>query len=129
MQMHNSAQAISVLTQPAGMDTYNTDVPGKLRWFEPGSSEYQSWVEQRSKFIKEIDTGTSEGKEILSDILDSLLESEIPSGIISTILVFLKITKSARTMHKRRQIWYKVIDAVPLFFMRMACKSTTLLRA
>ena len=94
------------------METYNTDVPGNLRWFDPGSDKYQSWVDQRNNFMKEIDKETPGGKELLNDILDSLLESEIPSGILSTISVALKITRNARNMHKRKQIWYKVIDAV-----------------
>ena len=46
---------ITLPPQPPGTEGYNTAVPGKLKWFEPGSEDYTKWVSQRSEFIKEID--------------------------------------------------------------------------
>lgn len=94
------------------VERYNTDVPGKLKWFEPGSQEYQDWVSQRATFIRDIDPEGQTGKAILDDILDSILDSEIPTGLVGALAKFVKVTRNARTLHKRRQIWYKVVDAV-----------------
>ncbi|HDL01904.1 MAG TPA: hypothetical protein ENH23_06700 [candidate division Zixibacteria bacterium] len=88
------------------------DVPGKLDWFQKGSSEYQEWVAQRNGFIQAIDSETELGQEIRNDILDCILESELPVSMIGILASYIKITKMARTICKRKQIWFKVIDAI-----------------
>lgn len=112
MQFQNDKQLITVPTQPPGVAGYKIDVPGKLKWFESGSEEYHNWVTQHNQFIKEIDIETEGGREILTDILDSLLESEIPTGIFGAISVALKLGKKARMMLKRRQLYRNVIDGL-----------------
>lgn len=110
--MSDNSQIIPVATQPARVETYNADLPGKLQWFEPGSKDYQAWVTQRAEFMGEIDAEKESGKLILNDILDSILESEIPTGLVGAVANAIKITSKARILHKRRQTWYKVVDAV-----------------
>lgn len=112
MQISDNTEILTATSAVMQEKPYKTDLPGKLKWFESGSEEYQNWVSQRSQFIKEIDKDTASGKEILNDILDSLLESDIPTTIVSGISAALKITKKARSNYKRRQIWYKTIDAI-----------------
>jgi hypothetical protein len=83
MQMQNDNDPTALVpTQPEEMLRY-TDVPGRLKWFEQGSPEHQNWIEQRTEFIKSIDANTAEGQTIQNDIVDTLVESEIPTGLIS----------------------------------------------
>ena len=107
-----TASPITLPQHPSGAERYDTDVPGKLKWFEPGNEDYTNWVTQRTEFIKEIDAETKDGNEILADILDAVLESEVPTGLINVIATSLKIGKKARVIHKRRQLWRNVINAV-----------------
>lgn len=109
MQFQNS---LPIPQQPDAVAGFNKSVPGKLNWFEPGSDEYGRWAAQRSQFIREIDTETEAGKEVLMDIFDTLIESEVPTGLISIISTSLKISKKARMLHKRRKLWQDVICAV-----------------
>ena len=97
---------------PAKGDALGVAVPGRLRWFEKGSPDYQNWVSEQKKFITKIEMDSQEGEEIFNDIVDGILESEVPSGILSAILAALKITKTAQLKRKRRQIWRKVVNYI-----------------
>jgi hypothetical protein len=110
--MSDSGHLIPAANPVTTVDRYDTEVPGKLKWFEPGAKEYQDWVSQRATFIGEIDPEGESGRAILNDMLDTILDSEVPTGLMGALTTFVKATKTARTLHKRRKIWYKVVDAV-----------------
>lgn len=95
---------------PAGTSVIPRDVPGRLTWFEPTSPEHQQWVQQRESFLRYIDAASSTGKAVLEDLIDGLLEGELPTGILS----LLKFTATARKAHKRRQVWRSVVQQIML---------------
>ena len=69
---------------PAKGDALGVAVPGRLRWFEKGSPDYQNWVSEQKKFITKIEMDSQEGEKIFNDIVDGTLFSVIKVQIFST---------------------------------------------
>lgn len=109
MAKSNSTAALVHIPPDTSVIPYSTEVPGNLEWFDRSRSEYVEWYEQLERFLDDINPEKPGGKLILDDVLDSILKSEMPTGIVSGLLTTFRVTQSARRVYKRREIWNKVV--------------------
>ncbi len=93
-------------------DRVEIEVPGKLNWFKQGTPEHQRWCNEWEKFLKYIKEDSKEGNEIISDILDGILGSEVPTGVLHGISIALKNIKKGRSKRIKRKTWRNIVTHI-----------------
>lgn len=90
--------------------------------------DYQHYLSKREKLLNIIRKNSAGIAPVVDDIVDLLLDSEIPTGTIGAITTFFKIAKKARKNQKQREAFKKaIIDILeqifdPTLFYRLTSK-------